>query len=341
MRVFLKKKGIELSWRTYLITALSYMALGLFSSLIVGLIIQTAGEQIPAHLFIGGFLADMGSLAMSLLGPAIGVAVAYALKAPPLVMFSAVASGAAGEELGGPAGAFIAVLISVECGKLISKETRFDILLTPFVTIATGFVLASTVGPAIGNGLEAFGSVINWATEQEPLTMSILVSALMGLALTFPISSAAIAIMLGLDGLAAGAATVGCCAQMVGFAVSSFRENRWGGLVSLGIGTSMLQVPNMVRNPWIVVPPTLAGMMLAPIAVIFFNMESNAEGAGMGTSGFVGQIMTFSTMGFTMQVFILILVFHIVLPGVLTYVIDRGLRKSGRIKDGDMTIDQG
>ncbi|MBB6448113.1 hypothetical protein HNR44_000062 [Geomicrobium halophilum] len=336
MRTFLAKKGIELSWRTYVLTALSYMALGLFSSLIVGLIIETIGDQVGVL-----FLEEMGALAMSLLGPAIGVAVAYALGAPPLVMFSAVVSGAAGESMGGPAGAFIAVLVSVEFGKLVSKETKFDILLTPFVTIVIGYIMATSVGPVIANGLQAFGTLINWATEQEPLTMSILVSALMGIALTTPFSSAAIAIMLDLDGLAAGAATIGCSAQMVGFAISSFRDNRFSGLVSLGIGTSMLQVPNIIRNPWILIPPTVAGMILAPIGTIFFQMSSNAEGAGMGTSGFVGQIMTLTTMGFTTQVLLLILVFHIVLPGILSYVIAEALRKMGRIHDDDMTVKQG
>lgn len=178
-------------------------------------------------------------------------------------MFSAVVCGAAGVELGGPAGAFVASLIAIEFGKLVSKETKFDILLTPFVTIAIGYTVAALIGPPIDSGMREFGAVVNWATEQEPLFMSMIIAALMGLALTAPISSAAIAIMIDLDGLAAGAATIGCCAQMIGFAVSSYRENKLSGLVSMGVGTSMLQVPNIVKNPWILIPPTLAGILIA------------------------------------------------------------------------------
>lgn len=208
MRAFLKRKGIDLSWRTYIITAFSYMTLGLFASLLIGLIIQTLGNQLGIE-----FLVDMGTLAMGLLGPAIGAAVAYGLGAPPLVLFAAIVSGAAGVELGGPAGAFLASVLAVECGKIVSKETKFDILLTPFVTVAVGYTVAVLIGPPIDSAMREFGGLINWATEQEPLIMSMVVAGLMGLALTAPVSSAAIAIMIDLNGLAAGAATIGCCAR--------------------------------------------------------------------------------------------------------------------------------
>lgn len=336
MKTFLANKGVRPSLHTYFIEAMSFMALGLFSSLLIGLIIQTVGEQTGI-----GFLVEAGTLAMGMMGPAIGVAVAYALGGPPLVLFSAAATGAAGAELGGPAGAFLAAVVSVEIGKIVSKETKVDIVVTPAVTVLSGFAIAWAIGPIIDNGLRQFGQLINWATTQEPFTMSILIAVLMGLALTFPISSAAIAVMLDLSGLAAGAATVGCSAQMVGFAVMSFRENRWGGLASIGLGTSMLQFPNILKNPRLLIPPTLAGAILAPIAVIVFSMESNAAGAGMGTAGLVGQIMTVTTMGFSYQLLAVIAAFHFVLPALIAWVISLGLRRISWIKDGDQLIKQG
>jgi uncharacterized protein len=336
MKSFLEAKGVQPSLHTYFIKAMSYMALGLFSSLIIGLIIRTIGEQAGV-----AFLVDAGALAMGMLGPAIGAAVAFSLGAPPLVLFAAVATGAAGAELGGPAGAFLAALVSVEIGKLASKSTKLDIVVTPAVTILSGFTVAWAIGPTIDRGLRSFGELINWATEQEPLVMSVLIAALMGLALTFPISSAAIAVMLDLSGLAAGAATVGCSAQMVGFAVTSFRENRWGGLASLGLGTSMLQVPNILKNPRILIPPTLAGAILAPFAVIIFGLESNAAGAGMGTAGLVGQIMTVTTMGFSVPLLLVIAAFHFVLPALLAWGFALALRRISWIKDGDQLIEQG
>ncbi|RNL85770.1 PTS transporter subunit IIC [Halostreptopolyspora alba] len=336
MKTFLQSKGVQPSLHAYFISAMSYMALGLFSSLIIGLIIQTIGEQVGIP-----FLVDAGAMAMGMLGPAIGAAVAYSLNAPPLVLFSAVATGAAGAELGGPAGAFLAALVSVEIGKLASKTTKLDIVVTPAVTILAGFSVSWAIGPTIDRGLRYFGELINWATEQEPLVMSVLIAALMGLALTFPISSAAIAVMLDLSGLAAGAATVGCSAQMVGFAVTSFRENRWGGLASLGLGTSMLQVPNILKNPRILIPPTLAGAILAPFAVVIFGVESNAAGAGMGTAGLVGQIMTVSTMGFSVSLLLVIAAFHFVLPALLAWGFAFALRRISWIGDGDQLIHQG
>ncbi|MCM3714985.1 PTS transporter subunit IIC [Halalkalibacter oceani] len=342
MRNFLQRKGISLSWRTYFITALSYMALGLFASLIIGLIIRTAGEQISLFWLpaFGGWLEEVGALTMSMMGPAIAVAVAYGLKAPRLVIFAAIISGAAGAELGGPAGAFVAAVISTECGKLVSQETKLDIIVTPFVTIMTGFLAASVIGPWIQLGMQQFGYLIMWGTEQQPIMMGIIVATLMGLALTAPISSAALAIMLELEGIAAGAATVGCAAQMVGFAVSSYRENGWSGLISLGIGTSMLQVPNVVKNPLILIPPTAAGVVLAPFATVFFQMTNNAAGAGMGTSGLVGPIMTFTDMGFSANIFIAIIVLYFIGPALISLPISEWMRRKGYIKAGDMKIEQ-
>ncbi|WP_064092680.1 PTS transporter subunit IIC [Rossellomorea aquimaris] len=342
MKEWLRSKGVKFTAKAYFIDALSYMALGLFSSLIIGLIIKTMGEQIPGlPMVLKTFLIDMGSLAISLMGPAIGVAIAFGLGAPPLVLFAAVVTGAAGASLGGPAGAYVAAVISTEVGKLVSKTTKIDIIITPFVTILVGFTTAYFIGPSIADFMSMFGGWISWATEQRPITMGILVAALMGLALTAPISSAAIALMLDLNGVAAGAATIGCAAQMVGFAVISYRENKVGGLLAQGVGTSMLQVPNIVRNPRILIPPTIAGMILAPIGTTIWIMENNAAGAGMGTSGFVGQIMTFKTMGFTWEVTMKILVLHIIGPAFISLLISEYMRKIGWIKPNQLTIDTG
>ncbi|NEU29982.1 PTS sugar transporter subunit IIC [bacterium LRH843] len=339
MKAFIEKKGVNLSWHTYLITGLSHMALGLFASLIIGLILQTIGKQF--HL-IPGFLVfeEVGTLAMGLMGPAIGVAVAYGLNAPRLVLFAAIVSGAAGAQLGGPAGSFIATVISTELGKLVSQETKLDIIVTPFVTILTGFLSASFIGPWIQLGMGRFGQLIMWGTEQQPFIMGIIVATLMGLALTAPISSAAIAIMLDLSGIAAGAATVGCAAQMVGFAVSSYRENGVSGLFAIGIGTSMLQVPNIIKKPQILIPPTVAGIILAPIATVGFEMTNNSSGAGMGTSGLVGQIMTFTDMGFSSNVLIAVVLLHVVAPAIISLVISEWMRRRGYIHFGDMKIEQ-
>lgn len=335
MWYFLRKKGVDLSLRTYFVTSLSYMALGLFSSLIIGLIVRTAGEQLGLD-----FLVTIGQLAMSLVGPAIGVAVAYGLGAPKFVLFASVVTGAAGAQLGGPAGSFLAALVGTELGKLIAGETKLDILLTPLVTIGAGYLVAAFVGPAINSSMLALGDAIMWATEQRPFVMGILVATMMGLALTAPISSAAIAIMLGLEGLAAGAATVGCAAQMVGFAVASYRENGLSGLVSQGIGTSMLQIGNIVKNPRILLPPTLAGMILAPFATVVLKMVNVPAGAGMGTSGLVGQIMTFSAMEFSVTVLIYVVILHFLAPAAISLIISEIMRALGWIKPGDMKLRQ-
>jgi uncharacterized membrane protein len=333
VRKFLDRKGVSLSPKEYFVTSLSFMALGLFSSLIIGLIMKTIGEQ-----FENPFFVEMGGLAMSLMGPAIGVAIAYGLNAPPLVLFAAVITGAAGAELGGPAGSYVAALIATEFGKMISKETKIDIIVTPFVTIVIGFLVAKFVGPGISQAMISFGELIMWATDLRPFIMGIIVATLMGLALTAPISSAAIAIMLGLEGLAAGAATIGCAAQMVGFATASFRENGVGGWIAQGIGTSMLQVANIVKNPLILIPPTIAGALLVPFGTVVWATYNIKEGAGMGTAGFVGQIMTFRTMGFSIETFTLVALLHFVGPAIISLILSEWMRKKGWIKLGDMKI---
>ena len=324
---------IKKIFRKYVIDALTYMALGLFSSLIIGLILRTAGEQFGIDIII-----TMGQQAIDLMGPAIGVAIAFGLKAPPLAIFASAIAGAAGAAIGGPAGAYIASVIAAESGSFISGKTKVDIIAVPLVTIAAGFISAEFVGSYINEGMLAFGDLINWSVGQHPFVMGILVATLMGLALTAPISSAAIAIMIGLDGLAAGAATVGCSAQMVGFAVSSFKENGWSGVLAQGIGTSMLQIANVIKNPFIVLPPVVASIVLAPFATMVFLMENTPEGAGMGTSGFVGQIFTFSTMGFETQTAIYVLILHIAGPAVICWFISEMMRKKSWIKPGDMKI---
>ena len=345
---FLARKNVVFSLQRYLVDALGAMALGLFASLIVGIILRTAGEQLTTLMGANAFftfLEQIGTTAMGLMGPAIGVAVAYGLGAPPLVLFASVITGAAGAAAGadgitaGPAGAFVGAVIGAEFGKLISRETKVDILVTPAVTIATGIMAANFIGPIVAGFMRGLGAVIMSATELAPLPMGVLVAVLMGLALTAPISSAALAIMMTLSGPAAGAATVGCAAQMIGFAVASYRENGWGGLISQGMGTSMLQIPNIVKHPLILIPPTLAAALIGPLSTTVFRMENIPAGAGMGTSGFVGPLLTLQTMGFTYPVFGAVLLLHFILPAVLTLLFSEWMRKKGLIKLGDYNLD--
>ncbi|MCR4710790.1 MAG: PTS sugar transporter subunit IIC [Clostridia bacterium] len=339
---FFARKNIEFSAKRYLQDALSAMGLGLFCTLLVGLILKTLGEQTALFLgdnLVSAFLVELGTQAMGFMGAAIGVAVAWGLKAPQLVMFSSVITGMMGATLGGPAGAFVAAAVGAEFGKAISKETKIDILLTPAVTAVTGCLAAKLVGPLVGKLMTGLGVLIMTATELQPFIFGIIVATIVGLALTAPISSAALCIMLNLSGLAAGAATAGCCAQMVGFAVISFRDNGIGGLFAQGIGTSMLQISNITKNPWILLPPTLAGVITGPISTVVFKMTNNAMGAGMGTSGLVGQIGTFTDMGVNGHSVLGVLLLHIVLPAVLALIFDAMLRKSGKIKAGDMKLD--
>ncbi len=343
IKAFLERKNIVFSAKRYGLDALSYMALGLFSTLIIGLIIKTIGQQ-TAILFgentISAWLVELGGLAMQYMGAGIGVAVAYALGAPPLVAFCSIMTGmmgAAGN--GGPAGAFITAAIACEFGKAVSKETKLDIIVTPGTTLIIGFLAGKTAAPLVGLLMTGLGEIIMRATELQPFLMGIIIAVVMGVVLTAPISSAALAVALNLSGLAAGAATVGCSAQMIGFAVMSYRENGFGGFVAQGLGTSMLQVPNILKNMWTIVPPILASAVLGPFSTLVFKMTNNPAGAGMGTSGLVGQINTFTDMGFSLPVLVDILLLHFILPAVLTYIFYAILKKLGKIKTGDLTLD--
>ncbi|MGS0651689.1 PTS transporter subunit IIC, partial [Staphylococcus arlettae] len=283
----------------WFIEALSYMTLGLFGSLIIGLLLNTIGKQTVWPQVDLSFLAQIGDVAMSMTGGAIGAAIAYGLKSKPLVIFSCVIVGTLGYDTfgGGPVGAYIATLVVVEISRFYASKTKIDIIITPLLTLIIGGAVAKFLGSALNEFMTSLGKVINIATGQQPLVMGIIVAVIFGLTLTAPISSAALALMLDLSGLAAGAATIGCSAQMVGFAVNGFKDNRWSGLISVGIGTSMLQVPNIIKNPMILLPPTLASAIVAPLMTLWFPMTNNAAGAGMGTSGLIGQIMTIHTMG--------------------------------------------
>lgn len=328
-------KGVLFSARIYFVDALSYMALGLFSSLLIGLIIKTIGTQLSIASFI-----ELGSFAMDskVVGAAIGIAVAYALKAPPLLLFGAVFVGAFGNQVGGVAGSYFAVLVTVELTKLVYQTTKLDILVVPLTMMMLGYSSAAMVGVPLNELMNYLGSTINWATQQHPFVMSMIVATVMGLALTAPISSAALSFMLGLDGVAAGAAVIGCSAQMVVFAAISYRENGISGAIAQGVGTSMLQIGNIVKNPYILIPPTLAGLITAPIAIVLFEMTNNKAGAGMGTSGFVGQFMAFETMGFSLGTMMLVLVFHILMPLGLSLAIAHYMRQKRWIKIGDLLL---
>ena len=350
---FLKRKDIEISAKRYFIDAMSAMAQGLFCSLLIGTIIKTLGAQINAQ-----FLVDIGTYAMAISGPAMAVAIGYALHASPMVLFSLAAVGwAANAEggAGGPLAVLIIAIVAAEFGKAVSKETKVDILVTPAVTILIGVALAKLIAPPIGAAAMKLGDLIMWATELRPFLMGILVSVIVGLCLTLPISSAAICASLALTGLAGGAAVAGCCAQMVGFAVISFRENKWGGLVSQGLGTSMLQMGNIVKNPRIWIAPTLASAITGPLATCVFKLQMNgaAINSGMGTCGLCGPIGVWTgwvspsqsaiergaeaIAPTAMNWFGLILI-AIVLPAILAYAINLVVRKLGWVKDGDMKL---
>ena len=335
------------------------MAQGLFATLIIGTIIQQIGT------LIGGSIGDMifviGKVAASLTGAGIGIGVAYKFGCSQLVVVSSATAGMVGAFAskllagtvlvegtmvyagpGEPLGAFLAAYVGIELGQLVTGKTKVDILVTPLVTIGAGSLVGLILGPPITGFMTWLGSLINWGTEQQPFIMGIVVSVLMGMILTLPISSAALGIILNLSGLAAGAATVGCCCNMVGFAVASYRENKVGGLLAQGIGTSMLQVPNIVRKPVIWLPAILSSAILGPVGTMLLHMTSNATGSGMGTAGLVGQIMTWQTMIATeapMVVLIKILVIQIVLPAIVTLAISEFMRKKEWIKYGDMKLD--
>ena len=350
---FLKRKNIVFSAKRYGIDALGAMAQGLFCSLLIGTIIKTLGQQLNVQ-----FLVDIGSYAMAVSGPAMAVAIGRALQADPMVLFSLAAVGwAANAEggAGGPLAVLIIAIVAAECGKAVSKETKVDILVTPAVTILVGVALAKLIAPPIGKAANAFGLLIDEATKLQPFWMGIAVSVLVGIALTLPISSAAICSVLGLTGLAGGAAVAGCCAQMIGFAVISFRENRWGGLVSQGLGTSMLQMPNIVKNPKIWIPATLASAVTGPIATCVFGLQMNGApiNSGMGTCGMCGPIGVITGWLSPSETAVargaaviapgavgwlgLVLV-CIVLPAVLSLLFAVPCRRLGWIKDGDMKL---
>ncbi|MCQ2462362.1 MAG: PTS sugar transporter subunit IIC [Clostridia bacterium] len=323
--------------KRYFVDAMSAMALGLFASLIVGLILSQI-SKIP-HLQILSQFTEVISAKSPVVGAAIGCAVAYGLKHKPLVVFSCIAVGACGyglEGAGGPAGAFIASLVAAEIGGLVAGKTKIDIVVTPIVTIVTGGFVSYFVSPWIAKLMTGLGEVINHATELQPLPMGIIVSVIVGLALTAPISSAAICMMLGLNGIAAGAAAVGCCAQMIGFAVTSFKANGIGGLVSQGLGTSMLQFGNIMRRPQILLAPTLAGAVLGPVSTCVLKMTNTASGAGMGTSGLVGQFGAFSAMSDGNNPWLVvaeIAVMHFIAPAVLSLAFHLLFKKLGIVKD--------
>ena len=346
---FLKKKDIEISVKRYFIDALGAMAQGLFASLLIGTIIGTLGTQFGIEV-----LVTVGNYAKAAVGPAMAIAIGYALKASPLVLFSLAAVGSAANELGGaggPLAVLVVVIFAAEFGKLVSKETKIDIIVTPFVTIFVGVVLSLWWAPSIGAAASAFGNAVMWATEQQPFVMGIVVSVVVGIALTLPISSAAICAALGLTGLAGGAAVAGCCAQMVGFAVLSFRENKWGGLFAQGIGTSMLQMGNIVKNPRIWLPAILTSAITGPIATCIFKLQMNgaAVSSGMGTCGLVGQIGVYTgwladiaagtKTAITVMDWLGMLLICFILPGVLCWLFGLFFRRIGWIKENDLKLD--
>ncbi len=341
IKAFFKKKDVVFSGKRYGIDALGAMAQGLFCSLLVGTILKTLGQQ--AGL---AFLVQVGDFASAMSGAAMAVAIGLALKAPALVLFSLATVGYAANAIGGaggPLAVLVIAIVAAECGKLVSKETKIDILVTPIVTILVGVGLAVLIAEPIGKAAMAVGDAVKWATNQQPFLMGILVSVIIGIALTLPISSAAICAALGLTGLAGGAAVAGCCAQMVGFAVMSFKENRWGGLVAQGVGTSMLQMPNIIKNPRIWIPPTLASAITGPIATCIFKLEMNGApvSSGMGTCGFVGQIGVITGWAdktVTAMDWIGLVLICFVLPAVLSWVFCEILRKMGWIKENDLKL---
>ena len=349
-KAFLKRKDVEFSAKRYGIDALGAMAQGLFASLLIGTIIETFGKQLGIDILI-----QIAAYAKGATGPAMAVAIGYALKCPPLVLFSLITVGSAANTLGGaggPLAVFVVAVVAAEIGKIVSKETKIDIIVTPLVTIIVGVLVAMACAPAIGAAATSVGSAIMWATDLQPFWMGIVVSVLVGVALTLPISSAAICAALVLTGLAGGAAVAGCCAQMVGFAVMSFRENKWGGLLAQGIGTSMLQMGNIVRNPRIWIPPTVVSAITGPIATCIFKMQMNGApvASGMGTCGLVGQIGVYTgwvtdieaglKMGITPMDWLGLILICFILPAVLTPIIAAPLRKIGWIKEDDLKLDR-
>jgi len=364
LRAFLKRKDIVFSAKRYFIDAMGAMAQGLFCTLLVGTILNTIGQQF--HIgFLNAVIVTIGTgdgavhytiggLCSAMVGPGMAVAIARALNAPPLVLFSLIPVGFATNYMGGaggPLAVLFVAIVAAEIGKAVSKETKIDILVTPIVTVLVGVGFAALFAAPVGRAASAVGQAIMWATELQPFFMGIIVSVVIGVALTLPISSAAICAALGLTGLAGGAAVAGCCAQMIGFAVMSFPENRWGGLAAQGLGTSMLQMGNIVRNPRVWIPPTLASAITGPVATCLFRLEMNGApvSSGMGTCGLVGQIGVYTgwvsdvasgaKAAITGMDWLGLVLISFVLPAVLTWLIAIPLRKWGWIKDGDLKLD--
>ena len=364
LRAFLKRKDIVFSAKRYFIDAMGAMAQGLFCTLLVGTILNTIGQQF--HIgFLNAIVVTLGTgegavhytiggLCSAMVGPGMAVAIARALNAPPLVLFSLIPVGFATNYMGGaggPLAVLFVAIVAAEVGKAVSKETKIDILVTPIVTILVGVGFAALIAAPVGQAASAVGKAIMWATELQPFFMGIIVSVVIGVALTLPISSAAICAALRLTGLAGGAAVAGCCSQMIGFAVMSFPENRWGGLAAQGLGTSMLQMGNIVRNPRVWIPPTVASAITGPIATCIFRLQMNGApvSSGMGTCGLVGQIGVYTgwvndiaagaKAAVTGMDWLGLVLISFVLPAVLTWLIAIPLRKCGWIKEGDLTLD--
>lgn len=341
------------------IEGLSGMALGLFATLIIGTILLQISSVIPGRA--GELLFIVAKIAMSLTGAGIGVGVAYKFKEAPLVVISAAAAGQIGAFAakilagtvftdgviiyagpGEPLGAFLAAYTAITIGHHVSGKTKVDILVTPICCIASGMIVGLLLGPPISAFMTSLGALVNWGTEQQPVLMGIIVSVLMGIFLTLPISSAAIGIILNLSGVAAGAAAVGCCSNMIGFAVASYRENKIGGLLAQGLGTSMMQMPNIVKKPLIWLPAIITSAILGPISTAVLGMTNNATGSGMGTAGLVGPIMAFQTMVETQSAGMAltqIIIMLFILPAICAFGISEFMRKKGWIKDGDMKLD--
>lgn len=329
--------------KNYFIKVLNGMALGLFSSLLIGLILKQIGVLTEWKLLI-----QFGDMAQKLMAPAIGAGVAYAINAPGLVIFSAMIAGAIGGgavntvdgktllSIGEPVGAFVSALVGAEIGKRLAGKTKVDIILLPAVVIITGGLVGYYLSPSIAKFMNAVGEIINFATKQQPFLMGLIISVAMGIILTLPISSAAIGISLGLNGLAAGAAVVGCASHMIGFAVSSYKDNGFGGLIAQGLGTSMLQIGNIVKKPIIALPAIITSAILGPVATLIFKMEATPAGSGMGTSGLVGQFSTYEAMGDKGLIGMILL--HFVFPAILSYLVAAFMRRKGYLKDGDMRL---
>ena len=353
-------KDLKKYAKKYFIDAMSAMALGLFASLLIGTIFGTIGTYLGADYVsnetvnaIGGFFTEMKTFAQGASGMAIGVAIAYSLKADPLVMFSCAAVGSLSYSLGatiaiadgsniaytaGPAGAYVAAIVASEIGMAVSKKTKVDILVTPSVTIIAGYAVAKLICPAVAYIMYYLGDFINTATEMQPLLMGIIIAVIVGIILTLPISSAAICAMIGISGIAGGAAVAGCCAQMIGFAVISFADNGWGGFFAQGLGTSMLQMSNIIKKPAIWIPPTLAAAVCGPISTLVFKLECTGVSAGMGTCGLVGPLGVLADMGTDSNMWIGLILVCFIFPAVFSYLFYFIMKKMKLIKAGDMKL---